>query len=40
MSLDEERRANFIFLACCGVGAAVGIGVPIAVMFRRMRSPR
>ncbi len=39
MSFDEERRANFILIACCGVGAAVGIGVPIAVVLRRMRSP-
>ena len=39
VSLDEERRANFVFIVCCRVGAAVGIGVPIAVMLRRRCSP-
>jgi ABC-type Fe3+ transport system permease subunit len=39
VSLDEERRANLVFIVCCGVGAAVGIGGPMAVVLRRRCSP-
>ena len=35
VSLDEERRANLLAVVGCGVGAVVGVGVPVAVMLRR-----
>jgi hypothetical protein len=35
VSLDEERRANLLAVVGCGVGAVVGVVVPVAVMLRR-----